>query len=339
MINFYLIKSKGERYFKESKRSFYCTVPTGIDLSIVEEMSTREETLNSIFSINNKQNMVCFSDDVILTSGWYQIIVKNLFGYRALGFSMENPITGKVSNYGYDIVNDDGDIKTMARTAWLEDIHYEPDFSRCASFTGCFFSLSSKCFDLVPNVPLEGQNRLGELLYHVSLSRAGGSVLVSPHALGHYSVSTKGHTGDIINSQSFQDEQFIWHDAIKKFNLHSSVSRTLGSSFSKPPPFFTDGLVVWGAGSIASKVIIEYSLDVSYFISGLIEEDGKDFMDRKVIFYQSLGYKNISNILITIENLEHSVLAIIKDNLNVKNIYYIQVLDLDDERCYSIEKF
>ena len=146
MINFYLIKSKGERYFKESKRSFYCTVPTGIDLSIVEDMATREETLNSIFSINNKQNMVCFSDDVILTNGWYQIIVKNLFGYRALGFSMENPITGKVSNYGYDIVNDDGDIKTMARVNWVEDINCDPGFSSCASFTGCFFSLSDGAF-------------------------------------------------------------------------------------------------------------------------------------------------------------------------------------------------
>ena len=53
------------------------------------------------------------------------------------------------------------------------------------------------CFD--------GKNRLGELLYHILLKRKGGEVLVSPHLLEHYSVSSKSKN-DKINSESFQDE-------------------------------------------------------------------------------------------------------------------------------------
>ena len=108
MINFYLIKSKEAKYFQKSLNSFTKTVQGKYSINIIDELETREETLNYIFSINKKQNLVCFSDDVILTEGWLNIIENNLYSARSIGFSMKKPGEDSSANYGFDFVNDDG---------------------------------------------------------------------------------------------------------------------------------------------------------------------------------------------------------------------------------------
>jgi len=60
MINYFLIKSKCARFFDECQSSFYQTTPCGTKFEIIDELDTREETLNAIFVINKNKNLVCF---------------------------------------------------------------------------------------------------------------------------------------------------------------------------------------------------------------------------------------------------------------------------------------
>ena len=115
MINFYLIRSKEAQHFDESVLSFNRTVNGKYVLNIIDELSSREETLNKIFSLNKNKDLVCFSDDIILTNGWLEIIEKNLHSHRSIGFSMKKPGKDIISNYGYDLVDDEGSIRTQAR--------------------------------------------------------------------------------------------------------------------------------------------------------------------------------------------------------------------------------
>ena len=77
-------------------------------------MSSREETLNYIFLLNGNKDMVCFADGIILTEGWFDIILVNLNGPRCIGFSMCDPVK-KIKNMGYDLVEDNASIIIFAR--------------------------------------------------------------------------------------------------------------------------------------------------------------------------------------------------------------------------------
>lgn len=338
MINFYLIKSKEAKYFQKSLDSFTKTVKKKYLLNVIDEFETREETLNYIFSINNKQNLVCFSDDVILTEGWLNIIEKNLHSARSIGFSMKKPEEDSSTNYGFDLVNDDGLIRTEARRTNPNGTQANYDLLDCITFTGCFFSLASECFKLVSSVPLEGKNRLGEFLYHILLKRAGGNVLVSPHLLEHYAVSSKSKT-DKKNSESFQDELLIWNNAISKFELQNSVNYVIDNQFEKISSSFPKKAAIWGAGSIAKKIIKHYNLDPQFFISGLDEEHGKSFLNKKIFSYKSLKNKKIETILIAVEGYEKTIASLIRNELQNKEIFYTKLTISKETIRHSIEKF
>jgi hypothetical protein len=336
MINFYLIKSADATYFEKSKESFFATTPNKTELNVVEERGTREETLNVIFKLNGQQDMACFADDIIFTPGWYEIVKENLVGVTSLGFSMKHPDTDSPLNFGFDLVSEEEDIKTLARRSWVKDDIAREGINECASYTGCFFSVTKECLKLVSEVPLEGRNRLGELLYHVLLHRKGGSILVSQHRLGHYSVSTKNNTNRAMNSQAYLDEKIIWDVANKKFSLAESVTLKIDALFSDLPANFPSELVVWGAGSVSKRLIRQYGLNVSFFVSGLSEEDGREFEGKQILFYESLKIKEIRTLLIAVENLELSILNLVKKHLEVEHVFYATVTYIDGIRKYSI---
>ena len=319
--------------------SFYATTPKSTEIKVIQELQTRERTLNYIFDINGNKDMVCFADDIILTPGWFEIVNENLVGLTSLGFSMKHPDNNKTLNFGFDLVSEQGDIKTLARNNWIQDPDSCEGINECTSYTGCFFSLTRDCLKLVKEVPLEGQNRLGELLYHVLLAREGGRILVSKHLIGHYSVSTKNSNKEFVNSQSYSDEKIIWDVAQEIFDLDHAVSGYIDILFSDLPENFPQEIVIWGAGSVSKKLIKHHGLSIPYFISGLPEEDGRYFLKKKIFFYKTLETKKIESILIAIENLEHSVLSLIKENLDVKNIFYTKIDLQDNCRKYSIKKF
>lgn len=339
MINFYLIKSNDAKYFEKSKASFEATTPKNTNLNVIQELQTREKTLNHIIELNGEKDMACFADDIILTPGWYEILLENLKGITSFGFSIKHPETEKPLNFGFDLVSEQNEIKTLARSSWIQDPNFPNGINNCSTFTGCFFSLTKKSLMLVNEVPLEGQNRLGELLYHVLLKKEGGNIFVSKHLIGHYSISTKTSTKEVTNSQSYIDEKIIWDDAQRKFNLSNFVTRNIDVVFSDLPKNFPQEIVLWGAGSVAKKLIRQYGLNIPYFISGLEEENGRIYFEKKIYFYKSLKIKKIKSILITIENLELQVLELIQKNLKVESIYYTKINHQDGCRKYSIKKF
>ena len=104
------------------------------------------------------------------------------------------------------------------------------------------------------------------------------------------------------------------------------------------PDRFPTEVIIWGAGSISKKLIENYSLEIPFFISGLDEEDGRQLLGKTVFFYKSLKNKSISDVLITVENLELSILALIRQHLKVKNVFFTKVEHLAGCRRYSIEK-
>ena len=68
-------------------------------------------------------------------------------------------------------------------------------------------------------------------------------MLVSPHLLEHYSVSSKSKN-DKTNSESFQDELRIWENAISKFKLKKSVSYKIDNQYQKLPEKLPEKIVI-----------------------------------------------------------------------------------------------
>ena len=78
---------------------------------VVEELSTREKTLNKIISLRDKnKDMLVIADDIVLIDGWLESLKRNYCNGDIIGFSMIDAKSGLLQDFGYDFVKVDGEL-------------------------------------------------------------------------------------------------------------------------------------------------------------------------------------------------------------------------------------
>ena len=80
-----------------------------------------------------------------------------------------------------------------------------------------------------------------------------------------------------------------------------------------------------GRGVNSKKIIKHYNLDPQFLISGLDEEHGKSFLNKKIFSYKSLKNKKIETILIAVEGHEKTIASLIRNELQNKEIFYTKL--------------
>lgn len=338
MIRYFLIKSEQGLYFNESIKSFYSTISDNSEVFVVNELETREKTLNKIISENRGNDIACFADDIILLPGWQELLKKYLTNCRSIGFSTVHPNRKETFNYGYDIIKEGDRVSTLARKNWIENYPEKPNtISQCATTTGCFFSVSNNALDLINHVPLEGQNRLGEMLFHLQLQNAGGEVLVLNHFIKHYGISTKSKAGPLTNSEAYLDEKKIWDSARKIVDL-DCYAANITLKFHDSCYELPENLAIWGAGSNSEIMYDKCRVSGSFYLTSFSEEDGKIFNERHVKLYKNCRKDKIENLLITVEHLVPELLQLAKKYLKVENYYFLSVEVKNSVKTFKVCK-
>ena len=338
MIKYFLISSKKREHYLESIQAFFETADVSSVLEVIEELDSREETLNHIIESNKNCHIVCFADDIVLTHGWQRLITKHLHGITSLGFCTYHPDSKHKINYGYDLVNTDGEISTVPRRHWIKtNSDYPSDLSECTTFTGCFIAFSEQALKLLGKVPLEGKNRLGELLYHVQLKRLGGSVQVINHKIKHYGISTKKKSNIQNDSESYSVEKLIWESAVQKFPI-SEFAKPIQIKVSESLFELPENLMIWGAGSNAKNLFDIVGIDPDIYLSSFAEENNKTFLNGKILHYENYKFGHIENLLITVDHLSGTIAQLARKNFKVENLYILNVTFTDNEKILSAEK-
>ena len=71
------------------------------DISVIDEDATREDTLNQILTQHNQiDDLFIVADDITFRAGWLEALNANLNNGDIIGFSMVNPITGLLQDFG-----------------------------------------------------------------------------------------------------------------------------------------------------------------------------------------------------------------------------------------------
>tara|TARA_B100000965_G_scaffold350585_1_gene324570 strand:- start:4040 stop:5071 length:1032 start_codon:yes stop_codon:yes gene_type:complete len=325
MLNIFIIKSHYTDTFDQCIDSLTKHTVEDFLYTVVEEEQTREETLNKIFSMIEDTNIIIAADDIIFTNGWDTALKNNYKSNHISGCFMKSAITDKVHNCGFDIISIDGSIET---SPILEVERQKEDGSliECDTFTGCFMSIPKEVLKKINKVPLEGMNRIGELIFHCLAKEAGFKVSVIAHYLKHFSSSTKRNPDKKLTNESYMYERKIWDKAIKKYPIKNYVTKKYITEFSKKfDEIFQQPTLVYGAGSICARLLKQNKSNSSLSLcSGLKHEAGSIFFDHEVHHYEGINFSLYKNILITVKGRENAIMNDIKSLLDDKhNVFYI----------------
>ena len=92
-------------------------------------------------------------------------------------------------------------------------------------------------------------------------------------------------------------------------------------NFGEIPSELYTTTVIWGAGSLAKKLIRNGEISVPFFVSGLKGEAGRSFLNREINYFENLKNCSTENMLVAVENREHSIIRSIRGHSNVKNFF------------------
>ena len=180
-LKVYFIKSLDDSYLQKCIESFRSTVPSDInfEIKIVEEKNQREETLNYILNINKGTDFLVVADDIVFIKGWFESLCKNLDKGDIIGFSTFFPDSKIIQNYGYDFIEIDGDLtyQGLFKNEHFNDIELNGP-RLCDSITGCLMYIKSDVIAKVNEFPLDGNNRVGEMIFSQLARKFGFNTIV-----------------------------------------------------------------------------------------------------------------------------------------------------------------
>ena len=157
------------------------------------------------------QDLIIAADDIVFTRDWDKALKKHWNSNGILGFSMLYPKTNLIQNRVCRLISIEDDVASDALDKGLKKDDVDNfDYRNCQTITGCFQAIPSKIIKAIPEFPLEGRNRLGELLYHSLAIRKGFEVGVLGHYLEHHAISTKNNPNHDLASESYLKEKNIW---------------------------------------------------------------------------------------------------------------------------------
>ena len=304
---FFMIRALPDPNAKECLSTFYGTI--GFDISeneikIIDEKETREETLNYILTVRDKaRDLFVFVDDIRFRQGWWQALNEASLVGDIVGFSMIDPKTGLLQDFGYDFVTIDSNLTYQGLYK-----HCDPDsvkFPRhreCSAVCGCAMWIRKDVLHAVPEVPLEGQNRWGELLFSAQAKKCGFKTVVSAKHLDHFGTSTKNKADIKLSSLSWLVERELWQKAaetyLKEVEITQRISRKLSARFQKTISA-SGRILIYGCGTIADFIGRKLSGKEFHIVAGLAEEIGKKFLGVEILDVREFEYNADDLVIIT----------------------------------------
>lgn len=331
-MNLIVINSGQKDLLQKCINSLIETVePIDFDIHITKEEEYREVTLNTILKRHGYEDLLIFGDDIIFTRDWFKVLVASRSKGDIIGFSMLYPGTNKIQDTGYDLVSIDNKVslKPQNRGKKVDDIE-KFIFRECDSVNGCALYIKKAVIEKIPEVPLEGMNRWGEFLYMNKAQKSGFKTVVLGHYLYHYGKSTKINTNKILSSESYLMEKQFWNNIVEKYIEKNKIKNVIKRKLAKNVKNIIlshKRILFYGAGTVSEFIYnkLKNNLDLNNvdFCSGLIEEKGKLFCNKKILFYKNVQFKDYDVIIITVFQKEHKIFKMIKNYIGKQKIYYI----------------
>jgi len=336
MLTICIIKSHNSPFIDDCLESLRLNTKESYELMIFPELGSREDTLNKILAQLPGRDLVIVADDILSTKGWDKSLIANWKSNRILGFSMLYPGTNTIQDRGYRLVSTDGVISTEAidRGLKVNDVEFF-DCKGCLAVTGCFQAIPSAVSKVINKFPLEGCNRLGEFLYQILAIRNGFEVGVLGHFLEHHGKSTKQNPDIELRSESYLLEKKLWTEVAKDFNLSELVSVEIHRKIDQNlVDWFNSPGVIYGAGTITEFLGSKLDFSQHTLCSGLLEENGLEFLGKKVIYKDFVDWKNVNKIIITVEGKEGNISNDLK-KLAPKAKFYA----LEKSKTHSLQSY
>jgi hypothetical protein len=184
--------------------------------------------------------------------------------------------------------------------------------------TGCFQAIPSFVSKTLNQFPLEGCNRLGELLYHSMAIQKGIEVGVVGHFLEHHAKSTKQNPNKKLSSESYLFEKKLWTQVTEDFRLNELTSIEINREIEQD---LYDWLkvpsLIYGAGTITEFLGSKSNLEPHLLCSGLPEEDGMMFLGQSISHKDNIDWTTIKRVLITVEGKEDLISKDLKNLIKI----------------------
>ena len=338
MLKVCIIESYDSPYIEKCLESLRLNTQISFDLKLFQEGESRESTLNNILSEMSGMDLVVVADDVLFTKGWDQVLLAHWKENRILGFSMTYPGGEIIQDRGYRLISIDGVVRSEAidrglRVATVSPFEYEPR----TSMTGCFQAIPALVSKRLNKFPLEGNNRLGELLYHSLAIKKGIEVGVVGHFLEHHAKSTKQNPNKKLSSESYLFEKELWTQVTQDFRLDelTSVEITREIEQGLYDWFNLPGLI-YGAGTITEFLASKNDIKPHYLCSGLPEEDGMKFLGKSISHKDNIDWTIIKRVLITVEGKEELISRDLKNLSSNITTHAVKIRRTESIHYYDI---
>jgi hypothetical protein len=282
---------------------------------VIDERETREKSLNEIISIRDKKKDVFIvADDILFIDGWYNALKKNYLNGDIIGFSMIDVKSGLLQDFGYDFIYIDDTLSYEGLYKYRDPKSLKlPEYRICDSVTGCAMFIKSHVFNVVPEFPLEGANRWGELIFsHLAAQNNLKTIVLSTH-LYHHAISTK-QTGSITKSSlSWLVEREQWQQVASNYlkNTKPVVSyKSIIDDDFRDLLEQSKTILIYGCGVNSDVILRNLTLKHWQICSGLPEEIGQVFRGKKVLDVKKINVDDYSCILITPIGYDKNILEL-----------------------------
>lgn len=306
---------------------------------IIEELSTREHTLNKILSLRHTgKDLLIIADDIILTEGWFESLKANYSYGDIIGFSMIDANSGLLQNYGYDFISLDGQLSYKGKFNGDNPSKLDSkEYRECHAVTGCTMYIKNHVLNEVKKFPIEGANRWGEIIFCHLAYQKRFKTIVLPAALKHYAISTKQKKSIKKSSLSWIIEKDQWSNVQSKFLQNvvplKSISSYMDSKLELKLKSYKKGLI-YGCGVNANFILQRLGLNHWDVCSGLKEEIGCIFNDKEVLDIKNILLNSYQAILITPIGYDSDILQFFEKS-SESDLFGLDIVSIEDKIVYK----
>ena len=346
-IQYFVINSLPISNTSECLKSFYETIPKKykkITIKKIDELGTREKTLNHILKLRKKDHDIfIFVNDIRFLRGWFNSLNKNYKFGNIIGFSMIEKNGKKIQDFGYDFVKIDNELTTKAYLKGKnKSIKINKTFRECDAVCGCAMFLKSDTLNKIKEFPIDGNNRWGELIYSSLARKKGFKTIALSNHLIHYGNSTKQSKNPNKSSISWLYERENWKKIVNKYfkkenpviKKNRIISNRLKNKIKN-----SKSILIYGCGTIADFLSVKISKKKKFlFVSSLKEEVGKLFNGKRVRDVNSINVTSWDFILGTPYEYKNEITQNLPEKIK-KKIYWIKLKEMSKFLRFDYSKF
>jgi len=338
MLKICIIESHQSPFIENCIESLRLNTQIPFDLKLFKEGESRESTLNNVLSEMAGMDILVVADDILFTKGWDQALLTHWKENRILGFSMTYPGGEIIQDRGYRLISIDGVVRSDAIDRGLKVKSVSPfEYEPRTSMTGCFQAIPASVSRRLNQFPLEGSNRLGELLYHSIAIKQGFEVGVVGHFLEHHAKSTKQNPNKKLSSESYLYEKDLWTKVTQDFRLDELITTEITREISQHlNDWFDMPGLIYGAGTITEFLASRNDIKLHHLCSGLLEEDGIKFLGNSISYKDNIDWTITKRVLITVEGKEEFIAQDLKNFSQNITIHAVKIIRTEDVHYYDI---